>query len=412
MTGLTEYVLKVLMIMNNDICKNPAELQKKYLLPTYSPELLFVKGEGAWLWDDSGRKFLDFGSGIGVCSLGHCHPAVANAICRQASTLMHVSNLYMNANQPKLAAKLVESCFPGAVFLANSGAEANEGLIKFARKHGNPKGRFEIIAMNDSFHGRTLATLAATGRAKYRDGFAPDMPGFKHVPFNDAEALAKIVTPKTCAVLIEPIQGEGGVVPAKRDYLREVREICDENDILLMFDEVQCGMGRTGSFFAWQHYDVKPDAVSLAKALGNGFPIGAFIVDEKYKNVLQVGTHASTFGGSPLACAAAIAVLDTFEKNSVLRKCAEKSTYLFEKLESLSRKIDCIKEIRGIGMMIGIVLDRPAAGMRKSTENNGLLTLMAGETVLRLLPPLNVTIPEIDKAVEIIDKAFTAECAN
>ena len=385
---------------------NPADLQNKFVLPTYTPELLFMKGEGAWLWDDSGKKYLDFGSGIGVCSLGHSHPAVAEAIARQASILTHVSNLYMNAMQPKLAEKLVEKCFPGAVFFANSGAEANEGLIKLARKNGNPKGRYEIITMVDSFHGRTLATLAATGRAKYRDGFAPDMLGFKHVPFNDAEALEKAITSKTCAVLLEPVQGEGGVIPADKEYLREVREICDEHEILLMFDEVQCGMGRTGSFFAWQHYGVKPDAVSLAKALGNGFPIGAFIVDDKYRNVLQAGTHASTFGGTPLACAAASAVIDAFDKSSILSKCDEKSVYLTDKLKLLSEKHEKIREIRGIGLMIGIVFDEPANELRKQTEKNLLLTLTAGENVLRLLPPLNVTIPEIDKAVDIIDKSL------
>ncbi|NOY76191.1 MAG: aspartate aminotransferase family protein [Kiritimatiellaeota bacterium] len=391
---------------SNNVTKSLVELQKEYLLPTYSPELLFIKGEGAWLWDDSGRKYLDFGSGIGVCSLGHSHPAVAEAIRRQVGTLTHISNLYMNANQPKLAEKLVKRCFDGAVFFGNSGAEANEGLIKLARKHGNPKGRFEIITMNDSFHGRTLATLAATGRAKYRDGFAPDMPGFKHTPFNDAKALAEAITPKTCAVLIEPIQGEGGVMPADAEFLQEARRICDEHEILLMFDEVQCGMGRTGSFFAWQHYGVKPDALSLAKALGNGFPIGAFIVDEKYKKVLQAGTHASTFGGTPLACAAAMAVLDTLEKNSILGKCSEKSEYIFGRLNDLSAKFECVREIRGVGLMIGIELDRPAAKLRKSTEDKALLTLTAGENVLRLLPPLNVTIPEIDKAVEIIEQAL------
>lgn len=386
--------------------KSPENLQKKFLLPTYAPELLFVKGEGAWLWDDTGRKYLDFGAGIGVCSLGHCHPAISEAICRQASTLVHVSNLYMNSNQPRLAEKLVSKCFPGAAFFANSGAEANEGMMKFARKHGSPKGRYEIIAMEDSFHGRTLATLAATGRAKYREGFAPDMPGFSHVPFNDAGSLRKAITEKTCAVMLEPIQGEGGVMPAEKEYLREVREICDENEILLMFDEVQCGMGRTGSLFAWQHYGVRPDVVSLAKALGNGFPIGAFIVDEKYRNVLQVGTHASTFGGTPLACAAAIAVLDAFDKNSVLEKCAEKGRYIVQKINEMAEKQPCVREIRGAGLMLGIVLDRPAAPLRGLTEKRGLLTLTAGENVLRLLPPLNVTLPEIDKALGIIENAL------
>ena len=383
------------------------ELQKKYLLPTYTPELLFVRGEGSLLFDDKGNQYLDFASGIGVCSLGHSHPAIAEAVAEQAKKLVHISNLYMNENQPRLAQKLVDHCFPGAVFFANSGAEANEGMIKLARRYGSENGgRFEIITMEDSFHGRTLATLAATGRAKYRKGFEPHMPGFIHIPFNDIESLEKHITSRTCAVMIEPVQGEGGVIPADPEFLKAARELCDENNIMLLFDEVQCGMGRTGEFFAWQKYGVQPDAVSLAKALGNGFPIGAFIVQEKFTHILQAGTHASTFGGTPLACAAALAVIDTFDRDNITMHCEETSKYLMEKLIKLKSAHSAIKEVRGLGLMIGIVFDHPAGTLRELTEKAGLLTLTAGENVLRLLPPLTVTKAEVDKAVEIIDSAL------
>ena len=379
------------------------ELQKKYLLPTYAPELLFIEGQGSVLRDYTGREFLDFGAGIGVCSIGHSHPAVAEAVALQASKLVHVSNLYMNEKQPVLAEKLVRHCFPGAVFFANSGAEANEGMIKLARKAGSEKGRFEIITMEDSFHGRTLATLAATGRAKYRKGFEPHMPGFVHVPFNDIDALKSHISSRTCAVMIEPVQGEGGVIPADREYLQAVRELCDDHGIMLLFDEVQCGMGRTGSFFAWQHYGIEPDAVSLAKALGNGFPIGAFIVRDKFRNILQAGTHASTFGGTPLACAAASAVIDVFDNEQVLDNCREMSSLIFEKLHSLKEKYPVVRQIRGVGLMIGIVLDCTAGPLREAAEKMGLLTLTAGENVLRLLPPLTVTGKEINAAVDILN---------
>lgn len=389
-----------------DIENKIIELQKKYLLPTYAPELLFVKGEGSWLWDAKGNKYLDFVSGIAVCSLGHCHPALTAVVAEQAGKLVHVSNLYMNEKQPVLAKKLIKHCFPGMVFFANSGAEANEGMIKFARKQGSAKGKTDIIAMEDSFHGRTLATLAATGRSKYRKGFAPDMPGFSHVPFNDINSLEQAITDKTCAILIEPVQGEGGVVPADKEFLKAARALCDEKNILLLFDEVQCGMGRTGTFFAWQQFDVEPDAVSLAKALGNGFPIGAFIVKEKFREVLGVGTHASTFGGTPLACAAAEAVIDTFDKENILAGCKSNSQYIFAELNKLKNKFPSVNEIRGTGMMIGIVLDSPAGELKKITEAKGLLTLTAGENVLRLLPPLNVKKDEIDSALSIIEQAL------
>jgi predicted acetylornithine/succinylornithine family transaminase len=380
---------------------------KKYVMPTYAPKLLIEKGQGAWVWDSEERRYLDFATGISVCNLGHCHPAVTAAIQKQAEKLVHVSNLYMTENQPLLAEKLIQHCFDGVVFFANSGAESNEGMIKFARKWGSEKGKFEIISMEDSFHGRTLATLAATGRSKYRRGFAPDMPGFKQVPFNDIEALKAAIGDKTAAVMLEPVQGEGGIMPSCPEYLKEVRKICDEKGILLLFDEVQCGMGRTGKFFAFQSYGVEPDAVSMAKALGNGFPIGAFIVKRKWADTIVVGTHASTFGGTPLACAAANAVIDVIDSEKLLDNCAEMGEYLMAELGKLAEKYAFIVKIRGRGLMLGVVCDRPAGELLPLLQENGLIALTAGENVLRLMPPLNITREEADEALRIMDKTFS-----
>ena len=380
---------------------------KKYVMPTYAPKLLIEKGQGAWVWDSAQRRYLDFATGISVCNLGHCHPAVTAAIREQAGKLVHVSNLYMTENQPVLAEKLIKHCFDGVVFFANSGAESNEGMIKFARKWGSDKGKYEIISMADSFHGRTLATLAATGRSKYRKGFAPDMPGFKQVPFNDIEALKEAITDKTAAVMLEPVQGEGGIMPSCPEYLKEVRSICDDKGILLLFDEVQCGMGRTGTFFAFQSYGVEPDAVSMAKALGNGFPIGAFIVKRKWADTLVVGEHASTFGGTPLACAAASAVVDVIDSENILDNCSKMGEYLMAELEKLAEKYDFIEKVRGRGLMLGVVCDRPAGVLLPLLLEEGLIALTAGENVLRLMPPLNVTKEEADCAIQIMDKVFS-----
>lgn len=374
----------------------------QYVLPTYAPGLLLTRGAGTRVWDADGREYLDFAAGISVCNLGHCHPAVTAAICAQAGRLVHVSNLYRNEMQPQLAAALIGRCFDGAVFFGNSGAEANEGMIKFARKWGSGRGRHGIVAMDDSFHGRTLATLAATGRSKYRQGFAPDMPGFRHVPFNDLGALAAAIDAETCAVLLEPVQGEGGVLPATPEFMRGVRELCDRHGILMLCDEVQCGMGRTGTFLASQGYGVTPDAVSLAKALGNGFPIGAFIVRRPFADVLGPGTHASTFGGTPLACAAARAVLAAMDAEDVLANCRRQGERLRGKLLALTAAHPGVREVRGQGLMIGVVLDRPAAALRQACQEAGLLVLTAGETVLRLLPPLIVNDDECDRAVAVI----------
>ena len=384
--------------MHTALTEKYIELYDKYVMKTYpKADILFTRGEGCRLWDGDGREYLDFAAGIAVCSLGHCHPAVSKAIAEQAQTLVHVSNLYMNRRQPELAEKLIRNGFDGVCFFCNSGAEANEGLIKLARKWGSAHGgKYEIIAMNDSFHGRTLATLAATGRSKYRKGFEPDTLGFCHVPFNDLEAARNAVTDKTAAILLEPVQGEGGIIPATQEYLEGIRRLCDEKGILLLFDEVQCGVGRTGTLYAWQGYGVEPDAFSLAKALGNGYPIAAVVARRKLENVLTPGTHASTFGGTPLA----------LTLGGVLENCRIQGAYLMERLRGLKQKYSCIKDVRGKGLMLGIVLDFPAVELLGPLRDKGLLALSAGETVLRLVPPLIITKEDCDQAVACIDAAL------
>lgn len=384
-------------------------LQRRHVLGTYPPaERTLVRGQGSRVWDSQGKPYLDFCLGISVCNLGHCHPRVTSAIREQAGKLVHVSNLFWNENQPRLAALIASHSFGGRVFFCNSGAEANEGLIKFARKWGHDQGRFEIVCMVDSFHGRTLATLAATGRDKYRKGFSPDMPGFRFVPFNDLAALERAVTPETVAVLMEPVQGEGGVIPATPEFIAGARALCDRQNLLLLFDEVQCGMGRTGTCFAYQQYGVEPDAMSMAKALGNGFPIGAFEVQAKYDQVLTPGTHASTFGGTPLACAAGIAVFEAFDQEGVLENCRLMASQFREHLSRLKAKYAFIREVRGLGLLIGLDLAVPVKDIVQGCRDRGLLVLSAGETVLRILPPLNVTAAEVDEAVTILDAVMGA----
>lgn len=380
----------------------------RYVVPTYAPGKLFVRGEGARLWDDEGAEYLDFASGISVCNLGHCNDRVSRAIEEQCRRLVHISNLYMNELMPRLAEKLVTASGidDAMVFFANSGAEANEGMIKLARIYGNKTGRNTIVSMDNSFHGRTLATLAATGRAKYRKGFEPDMPGFKQVPFNDFEALEKAVTPDVCAIMLEMVQGEGGIYPADVEYLKKVRELCDKKDILMLCDEVQCGMGRLGTRFAFQSFGVIPDAISMAKAIANGMPMGGFMARKKFAELLVVGTHASTFGGTPLACAAALAVQEAFDKDGVLENTVEVGNYIMKKLAGFVGKYDFVKGVRGKGLMIGLVLDRPAGPLAGILMKKQLIVLTAGETVLRLLPPLTITKADADIAIAKIGEAL------
>lgn len=386
------------------------EAQKAFVMPTYSSSIMLVKGKGPFVWDSNGKKYLDFTSGISVCNLGHSHKTISKAIYKQSRKLVHVSNLYMNENQPLLAKKLIESSFDGTVFFCNSGAEANEGMIKFARKWGNPKGKYIVISMENSFHGRTLATLSATGRDKYRQGFEPRVDGFMQVPFNNIDAIAQAVEStgnKVAAILLEPVQGEGGITPADQEYMKKLRAFCDEKEILLMFDEVQSGMGRTGKLFAYQNYTIKPDLLSMAKALGNGYPIGAFIASRHLGNILPAGTHASTFGGTPLACSAALATLKSYEDENVLENSLKMGALAKEMLTKLKTRFPIIKDIRGIGLMIGIEMSEKAQEICKIAQEKGLLIITAGENILRFYPPLNISKSELKKGISILTKAFS-----
>lgn len=382
-----------------------AALFDRYVLPTYrkSP-LCIVKGKGSKVWDIEGREYLDFFPGWAVSGLGHCHPNVVHAIKYQARKLLHVSNNYYGLKQGQLAEKMITRSFPGRVFFCNSGAEAMEAAIKFARKFGSPTGRYEIVTMERSFHGRTLATLAATGQERIQKGFEPLPEGFKHVPFNDLEALHKALTAKTVAIALELIQGEGGINVAEPDYVRQVRALCDEKNLLLIFDEVQTGMGRTGKWFAYQHYGIEPDLMTLAKSLGSGVPIGALVVHQRIKNeVLTPGSHASTYGGNPLVTAAALGVFKTIEKERLLQNAAVMGDYLKSKLLELQAKYSLIKEVRGMGLMLGVELDRPGAPIVDQCRERGLLINCTQDRILRLLPAITITKRLIDRGIRILD---------
>ncbi len=363
-----------------------------------------VRGEGCRLWDADGKEYLDFLAGIAVCSLGHCHPAVTEAVCRQAGELMHVSNLFHTIPQVELAELLTENCFADRVFMANSGAEANEAAIKLARIHSDP-GRYEVITLSGSFHGRTLATVAATGQPKFHQGFEPLPEGFVHAAFGDPKDLEAMISEKTCAILCEPLQGESGVRPLEPEYLRSIRELCDRHGLLLIFDEVQTGMGRTGTLFAYEQLGVTPDIMTVAKALGNGLPIGAMLTTERVAASFTVGTHASTFGGNPVAAAAAVAVLRTMLADGFLAGVRERSHYFVGRLEELVERFPgLVNGVRGRGMLLALVLtDR---GRELGAEivgrlfAGGTLINFAGGRVLRFIPPLTVSSAEIDLLIE------------
>lgn len=379
------------------------ELHTHYVMPTYAPSIALVRGQGATVWDADGKTYLDFMAGIAVCSTGHCHPAIVQAIQTQSERLMHVSNLFYNEQQPLLAKRLSDIGLGGKAFFCNSGAEANEALFKLARKWGAESGRHEIITMKNSFHGRTLATMTATGQTKYQKDFTPLMPGFAYAEFNHLDSVKAAITDKTVAIICEAIQGEGGVIPATTEFLTGLRALCDEQHILLFFDEVQCGMGRTGRWFGYQNYPITPDGFSMAKALGGGFPIGAACVAPHLSDVFQPGNHASTFGGNPLACATALAVIDTMEKEGLLDHAAWMGIQFTDALKALADKHPCIQDVRGAGLMIGVQLDCPTKPIEARLRENGLLCIATGESVLRFLPPLVITKADILKAVDILD---------
>jgi len=380
----------------------------KYLMKTYGRlQMALVRGSGARVWDADGREYLDFVGGLAVNALGHCHPAVTRAIADQAETLMHVSNLYYIEPQVKLAQILVENSCGDRVFFCNSGAEANEAAIKLARKYAKINGsadKYEIITALKSFHGRTLATLTATGQAKYQQGFEPLPPGFKYVPFNDLDALKAAVGPNTCAVMLEPVQGEGGVIAAGPGYLQGVRKLCSEEGLLLIFDEVQCGLGRTGKFLAHQHYGVEPDIFTLAKALGGGFPIGAAVAREEVAAAFVPGDHASTFGGNPLACAAGLAAMDQLINQGVVENAARVGEYFMGKLVEMSSRYSFVREVRGMGLILGLELAVDGRQIVSRCQDNGLLINCVNNSVLRFLPPLIITEGDVDQATGILER--------
>jgi acetylornithine aminotransferase/acetylornithine/N-succinyldiaminopimelate aminotransferase len=369
-----------------------------------------VEGKGCMLKDVDGREYLDFLSGIAVCSLGHCHPAVTEAICDQAGRLLHVSNLYHTLPQTELAELLIANSFAERIFMCNSGAEANEAAIKLARKY-SPAGKYEIISLEGSFHGRTLAAVSATGQPKFHQGFEPLPEGFVHAPFNDLAALEKMISAKTCAILCEPLQGEGGVRPMPKEYLAGIRELCDRHQLLLIFDEVQVGMGRTGTLFAYEQLGITPDIITLAKALANGLPIGALLTTEAVAAAFTPGSHASTFGGNPVVCAAGKVVVETMLADGFLEGVKAKGKYLAGKLAELASRYPKIAgEVRGMGLIQGLLLtpehvDQGPAIVNKLFEA-GILANFAGNVALRFLPPLIVTEEEIDRLAEALGKIF------
>ncbi len=390
------------MSMNNAEWINRGE---SVFVGTYSRfPAAMIRGDGCRLWDADGKEYLDFLAGIAVCSLGHCHPAVTRAVCEQAAKLMHVSNLFHTEPQIQLAELLTANSFADRVFMANSGAEANEAAIKLARIHSD-EGRFEVISLSGSFHGRTLATVAATGQPKFHQGFEPLPSGFVHAGFGDPHKIEALITDKTCAVLCEPLQGESGVRPLDGAYLQAIRALCDKHGLLLIFDEVQTGIGRTGSLFAYQQLGVIPDIMTLAKALGNGLPIGAMLTRKEIAASLGVGTHASTFGGNPVAAAAGVAVLQTMLADGFFASLQGRSDYFVEQLQGVAARFPGLATgVRGRGMLLGLVLTERGiehgADIVQQLFKKGLLINFAGMRVLRFIPPLIVSREEIDQCIE------------
>ncbi|MDD5060609.1 MAG: aspartate aminotransferase family protein [Candidatus Omnitrophica bacterium] len=379
-------------------------------MPTYNKvPLIFVKGKGSKLWDINSKEYLDFFPGWGVGNLGHCPPKVMQGIRDQVGKLIFIPNNYYHPFQAKLAKELIYHSFPGKVFFANSGAEANEGAIKLARKFG--QGRYEIITFENAFHGRTLAALAATGQKKYQEGFQPIPDGFKQVKFNDIAAVTQAISDKTVAIMLELVQGEGGINVASKDFVLFLRKICAEKKLLLIIDEVQTGIGRTGKMFCYQHYGIAPDIMTLAKSLGGGLPISAMIAKKEISDILSPGMHASTFGGGPVICKAALGVFRAMDKENILINCKNMGSYLKDQLDILKNKYPVIKEVRGMGLMLGVELAIEGKQVVDKCIERGLLINCTHEKVLRLMPALNISKSQIDKALRILSSVLE-ECAK
>lgn len=388
----------------NDIIKKADSV----IFQTYARfPIALEKGRGCRVWDTEGKEYIDFVAGVAVVNLGHCHPGVTKAIMEQAEKLFHVSNLFYTIPQTELAEWLVKRSFADRVFFCNSGAEANEAAIKLARKYFYDKGetdRYTILTMTQSFHGRTMGAMAATGQDKIKHGFSPMLPGFEFVPYNDIKALEEKMSNSVCAVMLEPVQGEGGIIVPEKGFLKSVRELCDRYGALLIYDEIQTGLGRTGKLFCHEYENVAPDIMTLAKALGNGLPIGAMLSTEKAGSAFKAGAHASTFGGTPLITAAALEALRTIEKENILDKCNAASTYFREKLEGLKARHSVVEDVRGIGLLLGMKLKVEGAPIvNKCIEKGFLINCVQGNT-LRFIPPLVISNEEIDLLVECLDE--------
>jgi len=390
--------------------KKLIENEKKYLMQTYTrPAMVLDKGEGMKVWDLEGKQYYDFIGGIAVNALGYGHPKLVQAIKNQAERLIHCSNLYYSEPQITLAQMLVKLSCGDKVFFANSGAEVNEGAIKLAVKYFKEqnKDKHKIIYMKNSFHGRTIGTLAATGKYKYQKDYLPLLPKFRQAIFNDLESVKAAVDDQVAAIMVEPIQGEGGINIASKEFVEGLRKLCNKRDMLLIFDEIQCGLGRTGKMFAYQHYGVEPDILTLAKSLGGGIPIGALIAKEKVASSFKPGDHGTTFGGNPVACAAAIAYLKVLQEENLITKCKEKGEYFKKKIEELKKKYPkFIKEARIIGLMVGLEIEKDGPEVVKKCLEKGILINCTAGNVLRFLPPLIVKEKEIDYLIEVLDKIF------
>lgn len=386
------------------------EQAENALLHTYNRyQIVLEKGEGVYLYDDEGKKYLDFAAGIAVCSLGYGHPRYTKALKSQVERLVHTSNLFYSKPAAEAAERLKRAAQMDRVFFTNSGTEAIEGALKAARKYAYTKqsGKYEFIAMNHSFHGRSMGAVAVTGNENYRTPFEPLISGVKFAEYNNLESVKAKINDKTCAIIIEPIQGEGGIYPADKEFLEGVRALCDEHDILLIFDEIQCGMGRSGEMFAWQKYGVKPDIMTMAKAIGNGVPVGAFAMTEEVAgNSLKPGDHGTTYGGNPLVCAAVNEVLKIFEEEQILEHVRKITTYLEESLEKLTAENPNVEARRGMGLMQGLVLKKPVQEVIAKCMEEGLIVISAGGNVLRLLPPLVIMKEHVDEMMQKLEKAL------